>query len=67
MMNSTPHALSWPGLTSSLARKYLPKSVSTSKGHMRQLRQNIRSMEPKLAPNRVKMTADMLHQKETTA
>ena len=41
----------WPGLTSWLVRKHLQKSVPTTKGHMRQIRQHIRSTKPKqLAP-----------------
>jgi len=39
--------ITWPGLTSDLIRKYLPKSMSTAKGHLRQLRQNISSTKPK--------------------
>ena len=30
----------WPGLTSALVRKHLPKSLATTKGHLRQDRQN---------------------------
>ena len=33
----------WPGLTSALVYKYLPKSDATVKGHMKHQRQNIRS------------------------
>lgn len=33
----------WPGLTADLVRKHLPKSVATSKGHMRKTKMNIRS------------------------
>jgi hypothetical protein len=33
----------WPGLTSALVRKHLPKSVATAKGHLRQDRKNVRS------------------------
>jgi hypothetical protein len=32
----------WPGLTSTLVRKHLPKSISTAKGHLRQDRKNVR-------------------------
>ena len=35
--------VTWPGLTSKLVKKYLPKSIATAKGHMRQTRQNLRS------------------------
>ena len=31
----------WPGLTSKQVRKHLPKSVATTKGHMRQMLVNI--------------------------
>jgi hypothetical protein len=31
----------WPGLTSALVHKYLPKSVATAKGHPRQDRKNV--------------------------
>ena len=37
----------WPGLSSHLVRKHLPKSLATAKGHMRQIRQNIWSTNPK--------------------
>ena len=40
----------WTGLTSALVRKYLPKSLATSKGHMRQDRKNIRSKKTALSP-----------------
>ena len=33
----------WPGLTSALVRKHLPKSLATAKGHLRQDRKNVRS------------------------
>ena len=33
----------WPGLTSELVRKHLPKSIATAKGHMRKTKMNIRS------------------------
>ena len=36
----------WPGLTSELVRKHLPKSSATTKGHMHSQRQNIRSTQP---------------------
>jgi hypothetical protein len=41
----------WPGLTSALVRKHLPKSVSTAKGHLRQDRKNVRSTQsPAIIP-----------------
>ena len=33
----------WPGLTSVLVRKHLPKSLATAQGHLRQDRKNVRS------------------------
>ena len=33
----------WPGLTSDLVRKHLPKSLATAKGHLKQDRKNVRS------------------------
>jgi hypothetical protein len=36
----------WPSVTVENVRKYLPKSDATSKGHMNQIRQNIRSTQP---------------------
>ena len=36
------HYTTWPGLSSQQVRKHLPKSLSTTKGHMRQIHQNIR-------------------------
>jgi hypothetical protein len=35
----------WPGLTSALIRKHLPKSIATAKGHQKQDRQNVRSTQ----------------------
>ena len=35
--------LTWPGLTSALVRKHLPKTVATYKGHLKQDRQGLRS------------------------
>jgi hypothetical protein len=37
----------WPGLTSKLVKKHLPKSLATAKGHLRQERQGLRSTQPK--------------------
>ena len=39
----------WPGLTSELVRKHLPKSLATAKGHLKQDRQNIRSTKLSVA------------------
>ena len=33
---------SWPGLAAKLVKNHLPKSTATVKGHLRQIRQNIR-------------------------
>ena len=33
----------WTGLTSALVQKYLPKSIATAKGHLRQDQQNVQS------------------------
>jgi hypothetical protein len=40
------HFNTWPGLTSSLITKYLPKSLATSKGHLRMQQKNIQSTKP---------------------
>jgi hypothetical protein len=45
------HFATWPGLTSDLIRKLLPKSLATVKGHLNQQRKNIRSTQPKSVPN----------------
>ena len=37
----------FPGLTVPLLRKYPPKSLATAKGHLDQIRKNIRSTKPK--------------------
>jgi hypothetical protein len=37
---------SFPGLTSSAIRNHLPKSISTTMGHMHMIRKGIRSMKP---------------------
>jgi hypothetical protein len=41
------HFATWPDLTSNLLRKHLPKSIATTKGHLRQERQGLRSTQPK--------------------
>ena len=43
---------SWPGLTYSNASKYCPAAVPTSKGHMTQTRQGVRSTKQKVAEKR---------------
>jgi hypothetical protein len=40
------HFATWPYVTVENVRKYLPKSDATAKGHMTQIRQNIRSTQP---------------------
>jgi hypothetical protein len=40
------HFATWPSGTVDKVRKYLSKSDATSKGHMNQIRQNIRSTQP---------------------
>ena len=40
----------WPGLTSELIRKHLPKSVPTVMGRQKRMRQGIRSTSKKAAP-----------------
>ena len=37
------HFTSWPGMTSELISKHLPKSISTEKGHLDQERRNLQS------------------------
>ena len=39
----------WPGLTSDLVRKHLPKLLATVKVHLKQYRQNIRSTKHSIA------------------
>ena len=36
----------FPALTSTLVRKYLPKSVATTKGHMKRVQKNLRTTNP---------------------
>jgi hypothetical protein len=38
--------VTWPSVTVENVRKYLPKYDATAKGHMNQIRQNIRSTQP---------------------
>ena len=53
---------SWPGLTSELVKKHLPKSPATVKGHLRQIRKNLRSTQPKIktppTPKDIVMTTE---------
>ena len=37
---------SWPGLTTEVVIKYLPKSPATAMGHMEQTRKHVRSTKP---------------------
>ena len=48
----------WPGLTSQLVKKHLPKSLPTAQGHLKMVRQHVRSTKPRLlaAPNPTVMT-----------
>ena len=41
----------WPGLTAQLVKKHLVKSPATVKGHMRSIRQNLRSTKPSSSSN----------------
>ena len=41
--------LTWPGLSSKLIKKHLPKSIPTAKGHLKMSRQNVRSTTPQTA------------------
>ena len=36
----------WPGLTSQLVRKHLPNSIHSAQGHLKMIRQHIRSTKP---------------------
>ena len=42
--------ITWPGLTSELVCKHLPKSMDISKGHLQQDHQNVRSTKPPTDP-----------------
>jgi hypothetical protein len=46
------HFTHWPGFTEALIRKHLPKSLATSKGHLRSQQKNIRStkLDPEPMP-----------------
>ena len=41
------HFDSWPNLSQHLITKHLPKSIATSKGHLRMQQKNLRSTKPK--------------------
>ena len=41
----------WPGLTSKLVRKYLPKLLATAKGHLKQDQKSICLTKPSIAPS----------------
>jgi hypothetical protein len=41
------HFITWPGLTAGLVRKHLPKSIETTKGHLRGQPQGLRSTKAK--------------------
>ena len=52
----------WPGLTSTLVKKHLTKSMSSAKGHLNLTRQNVRSTKPPTAtptPNPTIMKNDV--------
>ena len=40
----------WPGLTSELVHKHLPKLIATAKGHLKNDRKNIRPTKPSITP-----------------
>ena len=40
--------VSWPGLTSKVIQRHFPELDETQKGHMKQQRQNVRSMRIKI-------------------
>ena len=43
------HLITWPGLTTSLISKHLPKSITNSKGHLDQEFKNLRDL-PNMPP-----------------
>ena len=49
----------WPGLTAQLIKKYLPTSVPTIKGHIKQEQQNLRSTQPSTV---IKIEPDIIPQ-----
>jgi hypothetical protein len=54
------HFATWPSVTVENVRKYLSKSDATSKGHMKQIRQNIRSTQP--AVDQLAQDPDMIQE-----
>ncbi len=58
----------WPGLTTDLVKKHLPKSLARAKGHLRQERQGLRSTQTTTKPSSVNSTIKpvMTTDKETT-
>ena len=58
----------WPGLTTDLVKKHLPKSLASAKGHLRQERQGLRSTQKTTQPSSVNSTTKpvMTTDKETT-
>ena len=42
--------ITWPGLTSTLVRKHLPKDIATYKGHLKQERKGLRSTKKQSHP-----------------
>ena len=47
--------LSWPGLSTSLIKKHLPSSETTTKGHFNQERKNLQSTKPSIINNKIKL------------
>ena len=45
--------ITWPGLSVELIKKHLPPTTSTSKGHLRQEAQGIRSTKTKQLTNNI--------------
>jgi hypothetical protein len=63
------HFATWPSVTVENVRKYLFKSDATAKGHMNQIRQNIRSTQPVVeitAPETDMIQEDKCHYIYTT-
>ncbi len=58
----------WPGLTTDLVKKHLPKALASAKGHLRQERQGLRSTQKTTQPSSVNSTTKpvMTTDKETT-
>ena len=49
----------WPGLTSQLVRKHLPKALATSQGHLRQQQRNVQSTKTTATPSIDNNTPEM--------